>query len=107
MAPPWFRCQVCALPGGIESPRAGVYPPTSMRSKVPIVKASRVVLSFAGLVFAASCLDVTGNDAPADSAIRAVNATGQTLNLVVDGQLSVVGSEQPNVSLIQLQSGTH
>lgn len=66
----------------------------------------QVVLSFVALVGATACLDVTGTDA-ADSQIRVVNASGQTLNLLVDDRLAIEGSQQLNVSLIQMAAGVH
>jgi hypothetical protein len=80
-----------------------------MRSKVPIVKARparHVVLSLVVLAAATACLDVTGTRA-ADSQIRVVNATGQTLNLLMDDRLAVEASQQLNISLIQIAAGVH
>jgi hypothetical protein len=106
-----FRCQLLAhsTPFRIEKARAGVYPSTFTRSKVPIViarKAAHLVLTLGVLVGGASCLDVTGNDV-ADSQIRIVNASGQTLNIFLDDHLSIDGSVPPNISLIVVQSGEH
>jgi len=111
MAKPRFRCQVSALRAGIEieTPRAGVYPPTSLRSKVPIVnvrKAPRVVLSLVALVVASACLDTTA-PAAANSEIRIINASEQTLNIFMDDRLAIDQSQQSDVSLIQLASGDH
>jgi hypothetical protein len=64
-----------------------------------------VLLSSLSLLGAASCLDLTGNDV-ANSQIRVVNASGQSLNIFVDDHLQIDGSVPPNVSLIVLPSGS-
>lgn len=58
------------------------------------------------LVFASSCLDIAGTNV-ADSQIRIVNASGQTLSLFLDDQLQIDNSQQPNISLIIVHSGEH
>lgn len=76
---------------------------------MPIVnvrKAARALLPSVALLGAASCLDITGNDV-ANSQIRIVNAAGQSLGIFVDDHLAIDGSVPPNVSLVQLASGSH
>lgn len=69
-------------------------------------RAAQLVLSFGIVVGAASCLDVSGNGV-ANSQILLVNGSGQMLSVFVDGALQIDDSQQLNISLITLPSGTH
>jgi hypothetical protein len=72
---------------------------------VNVRKAHHVLPLLVSLLFAGSCLDLSHG--VAISEVRVANASGQTLTLFMDEELSVVGSKPPNVSLIGVAPGDH
>jgi hypothetical protein len=64
------------------------------------------MISVAGLAAAASCLD-TSTSPSNTAAIHAVNATGQTLSIFVDGRFAIDAVAPGNVSLVVVTPGTH
>lgn len=70
------------------------------------MKSRHTVLSVLGLALLTACLDVTSSGT-ADSEVRIVNATGQTVNIFLDDRLAIDASQQLNVSQIIVASGVH
>ncbi|HEY4303683.1 MAG TPA: DUF4397 domain-containing protein [Gemmatimonadaceae bacterium] len=62
-------------------------------------------MSVGSLVLSSSCLDVSKHTTIAE--VRVVNASGQTLSVFMDDDISVTSSVPPNVSLIGVTAGTH